>query len=165
RDLEGGRFPAERLARRGHFARAERLAVGLRRARARRRALADDRLAADEARLAGAARALDRLAHGLRIVAVDVRDHVPAVGLEAPWRVVAEPALHFAVNRDAVVVVERDQLPQSQAPGERARLVRDPFHETSVAHEDVRPVVDDGMAGTVEAGRRELLGDREAHRV
>ena len=50
--------------------------------------------------------AVDRL----RIVAVDIGDHLPAVGAEARRRVVAEPAVHFAVDGNAVVVVEADEL-------------------------------------------------------
>ena len=50
------------------------------------------------------------------VVAVDVGDHVPAVGLEALRRVVGEPALHVAVDRDAVVVVESDELAEPSVP-------------------------------------------------
>ena len=52
----------------------------------------------------------------LVIVAIDVRDHVPAVGLEALRRVVGEPALDVAVDGDAVVVPEAISLPRPQVP-------------------------------------------------
>ena len=57
----------------------------------------------------------------LRVVAVDVRHHLPAVGLETLRRVVGEPAVDVAVDRDAVVVVEGDQLAQPQRAGQRTR--------------------------------------------
>ncbi len=57
----------------------------------------------------------DRAANRLGIVAVDVRHHVPAVGREALRRVVGEPAARLAVDRDAVVVVEGDQLAELAA--------------------------------------------------
>ena len=48
-----------------------------------------------------------------------------------------------AVDRNAVVVVERDQLAEAQRAGERAGLVRDAFHHAAVADEHVRVVIDD----------------------
>ena len=64
-------------------------------------------------------------------------DDVPAVGAEARRRVVGEPALHIAVDGDAVVVVERDQLVQPQRAGQRTHLVADAFHQAAVAQKDV----------------------------
>src|SRR3546814_9065588 len=72
-------------------------------------------------------RGLDRVG----VVAVDVADHAPAVGLEARGRVVGEPALDLAVDRDVVVVPERHQLAQAQGAGERGGLVRDAFHHAA----------------------------------
>ena len=77
------------------------------------------------------------------VVAVDVADHVPAVGLEALRGVVGEPAFDLAVDGDAVVVVEGDQLAQAQGAGQRADFVRDAFHQAAVAEEGVGVVVDD----------------------
>jgi hypothetical protein len=50
------------------------------------------------------------------VMAVHGSDHVPAVGRKARRRVVGEPAFHMAVDGDAVVVVERDQLAQASVP-------------------------------------------------
>ena len=80
--------------------------------------------------------------HGRRRVG-----HVPAISLEALGGVVGEPALHFAVDGDAVVVVERDQLAELQRAGERAGLVRDAFHQAAVAAEHVGVVIDDRRSG------------------
>src|SRR5690606_9709447 len=52
----------------------------------------------------------DRRVDGGGVVAVNRRDHVPAVGFKTLWRVVGEPAFHVTVNRDAVVIPEGDQL-------------------------------------------------------
>src|SRR5690606_18200039 len=83
-------------------------------------AVADGGAAAQQRRLVlRAQRLLDRGLDALRIVAVHVADHVPAVGLEARRGVVGEPAGDVAVDRDVVVVPERDQL--VQAPGARQR--------------------------------------------
>ena len=48
------------------------------------------------------------LAHRGNVVAVDGVNHIPAVGFESRRRVVDEPGRHFAVNRNAVVIVKRD---------------------------------------------------------
>ena len=159
-------LPAECGARRRDFLVAERRAVRLVRARLVRRALADDGLAADQRRLVRGLLAPPRSPRrSLGVVAVDVGDHVPAVGLEALRRVVGEPALDLAVDRDAVVVVEADQLAEPQRAGERARLVRDAFHQAAVAEEHVGVVVDDVVAGPVELRGEQLLGERHADRV
>ena len=47
---------------------------------------------------------------GVAVLTVDARQHMPAIGLEALRRVVAEPADHLAVDGDAVVVVHRNEL-------------------------------------------------------
>jgi hypothetical protein len=130
------------------------------------RALADDGLAADERRLRRVgARFRDGRLDRLRVVPVDVGNHVPAVGGEAHRRVVAEPALDLAVDGDAVVVVERDELAQPQRAGERAHLVGDALHQAAVAQEDVGLVVDDGVPGAVEFRGEELLGERHPYGV
>jgi hypothetical protein len=159
-------LPADVLARRGDFLVAQRRAVHRFRPRLVGRALADHRAAADEAgaRALGA-RAFHRGRERLRIVPVDRRDDVPAVRLEALRRVVAEPAVDLAVDRDAVVVVERDQLAEPQHAGEGAHLVRNALHEAAVAEEDIGVVIDHGVARAVEARREELLGERESDRV
>ena len=51
-------------------------------------------------------RGRDRLA----VVAVDARQNMPAVGLEAQRGIVGKPALHLAVDGNAIVIVNHDQL-------------------------------------------------------
>ena len=130
------------------------------------RAAADRRAADDQRRLrcrvlGGADRGVDRL----DVVAVDRADHVPAIALEALAHVVHVPGLHGAVDADAVVVVQRDQLVQLPCAGQRAGLVADAFHQAAVTQEDVGAVVDHGVAGAVELVRQQLFGQRHAHRV
>jgi hypothetical protein len=52
-----------------------------------------------------------------------------------------------------------------QAPASAHGLVADAFHQAAVAQEDVGVVVDHGVAGAVELGGQQLLGQRHAHRV
>jgi hypothetical protein len=158
--------PGERLARERDFVCAERGTVALFPALLVRCAVADDRLAADQRGLAFLAlRAADGARDGIRVVAVHVPDHLPAVGLEAPWRVISEPAGDLAVDRDAVVVVEADQLAESPRARERAGLVRDALHQAAVAQEHPGEVVDDLVPRPVEGGRELLLGERHADGV
>jgi len=95
-------------------------------------------------------------------MAVYVGDDVPAVGLETLRGVVGEPAFDVAVDGDAVVVPERDQLAEAKGAGQRAGFVRYAFHQAAVAEENVGMVIDDFMAGLVELGGQHLFGQREA---
>jgi hypothetical protein len=99
------------------------------------------------------------------VVTVDLRDDVPAVGLEAPRGIVAEPAFHLAVDGDPVVVVERDELAQGQDARERTGLVRDALHQAAVAHRHVGVMVNELEARAVELGGEEALRERHADRV
>src|SRR5690606_16341406 len=166
RDHERRVLPAERLARRRDLFRAERGAVRGGGALLVRRAPADRRLAADQRRaLALGARRVDRGVDRFGIVPVDVLDDVPAVRAKARRRVVGEPALRRPVDRDAVVVPERDQLAEAERARERAGLVRHALHQAAVAGEYPRVVVDDLVAVAVELRGEHLLGDRHADRV
>jgi hypothetical protein len=90
---------------------------------------------------------------------------VPSVRFETLRRVVGEPAARLAVDRDAVVVVESDQLAELLRSGERAHLVRDAFHQATVAQEDVGVVVDDRRVGPIELGGEVLFRERHADGV
>ncbi len=158
--------PAQRLARGRHFRRAERAAVHVLGTLLVGRALADHRAAADQAGAHGlGTRGLDRGLERRGVVAIDVSEHLPAIGLEAPRGVVGEPALDMAVDRDAVVVIERDQLTQAERARQRTHLVRDALHEAAVADEGIGVVVDHGVTGAVVARGQHLLRQRHADRV
>jgi hypothetical protein len=90
---------------------------------------------------------------------------VPAVGSKPLRRVVREPADHLAVDGDAVVVVEDDELAQAQGARQRAYLVGDSLHQAAIAAERIGVVVDDGEAGAVEFIGKELLRERHADRI
>src|SRR5690606_4974336 len=123
RDLERAVLPAQRLARGLDLVLAQRGAVRGLLAGLVRRAETDRGAAAEQHRLVVVGdRLLDRGLDRVGIVAVYVADHAPAVGLEARGRVVGEPALDLAVDRDVVVVPERDQLAQAPGAGERGGL-------------------------------------------
>ncbi|EXI65582.1 MAG: hypothetical protein AW08_03102 [Candidatus Accumulibacter adjunctus] len=165
-NLERRVRPADVGARRSDFGGSERCAVCIVAARLVGRTKADPRPAADQRRpLALAARSQQRLVDRLRVVAVDVGDHPPAVGREALPAIVGEPAGDVAIDRNAVVVVDGDQLAEPEGAGERARLVRDALHQAAVADEDVGRVVDDFVPGPVELGGEDPFGDRHADGV
>src|SRR5262249_43998121 len=110
-NLERRIDPAKRLARELHLFLAQRLAVRELRAGAVGRALADDGLAADERRtIADAVRFADGGGDRLHVVPVDMGNDMPTIGGKTPGRVVGEPALGLAVDRDPVVIVEGDEL-------------------------------------------------------
>ena len=164
-DDEGFVRPAEcRTCQRDLFG-AQGLAVCLGGAGAVGRTLADGGLAADQGGPVGQLGECNLAVDGVHIVPIDRAHHVPAIRLEAPGRVVNEPGRHLAVDRDAVVVVEGDQLVELPGTGQRAGLVAHAFHQATVAEEHIGVVVDHGMAGAVELARQQLLSQRHAHGV
>ena len=103
----------------------------------------------------------DRPIDGCEVVGVFQPLNVPAVRLEAAHGVVAARQLCFAVDCDVVVVVEPDQVPQPQMPGEGRNLVGYPLHQVAVAREEVCPVAGDVVAGAVEQLRQ--VGRGQSH--
>ena len=98
-------------------------------------------------------------------MAVNIADHLPVVGFETLWRVVGEPAFNFAVDGDAVVVVERDQLAQTQRTGQRADFVGDAFHHAAITQEHVGVVVDYRVARAVELRAHDFFCQGKAHGI
>ncbi len=166
RHLERRMGPAELYACGGDLVLAERGAVAGFLALLGRGAVADDGLAADQRRLVRIERRRDECRlHGLGIVAVDIAQDFPAVGFEALRGIVGEPAVDFAVDRDAVVVVEHDELAELQRARERGRFVGNAFHEAAVADEHVGVVIDEREIRPIEPRREHLLRERHANRV
>ena len=127
---------------------------------------ADDGLAADHRGLIGVgAGGFDRSADGVGIVTVNRRNHLPAIGFETLGRIVGEPAFHFTINGNAVVVVKTDQLAQPQGAGQRSHFVGDTFHQAAVAQESVGVVINDVVAGTVELRRQGFLCQGKTHGI
>jgi hypothetical protein len=69
------------------------------------------------------------------------------------------------VDRDAVVVVQGDQLAQAPVGGQGGGLVADALHHAPVAEDAVGVVVDDLGVGLVEARGQVGLGDGQADGV
>ena len=89
-----------------------------------RRALADDGFANNHRWLVGDGFGfLQRFFYRLRVVAVNIADHVPVISFEALAGIVGEPGFHVAINRNAVIVVKSDQLAQAPSAGQRAGFV------------------------------------------
>ena len=166
RDFKGAVLPAQMLARGGDFVRPQRRAVGFVAAFFVCRAFADQGFAADDRRLGGfGAGGCDGSLKGLGVVAVDIGHDVPAVGGEALGDVFAEPAVHFAVDGDIVVVVQHNQFAQAQRAGQRAGFVRDAFHQAAVAEKDVGVVIDDVQAVFIKLTGKDFFRQRHAHGV
>ena len=121
-------------ARRGDLLGAERRAVRVVRARLVRRALADHGLAADQRRPVASRPCAASIARVDRVdvVAVDVADHVPAVGLEALRRVVGEPALRRCrrsrcrCRRRSAISLPRPSVPASEQASCEMPSIRQP---------------------------------------
>ncbi len=165
RDFEGAMAPAQRFAGQGDFGIAQGRAVGRFLALLVRRAETDDGLAADQRRPVALARGLDGHLDLVGVVAVDITDHLPAVSLEAARGVVGEPAVDFAIDGNAVVIVEGGELVQPQGAGQRADLVGYAFHQAAIAEEHIGVVVDDLMTRLIELRRHDFLRQGEAHGV
>ena len=103
----------------------------------------------------------ERGRHRLAVLTIDPGQYMPAVSLEAPRRVVGEPALDSAVDGNAVVVVDHDQLAELLHAGERGRFMRNAFHQAAVAEEHVGVMIDNRMARPIE--RRRERAFREGH--
>ena len=96
-----------------------------------------------------------------RIVAVDARRR-PAGGLEALDLIDGVRKSERAVDRDAVVVEQHDELLELQMAGKRDRFLADAFHQVAVGSEHIGRVIDDVAA---EQRGEVALGDGHANRV
>jgi hypothetical protein len=91
--------------------------------------------------------------------------HVPAIGQETLGHILGKGQLGAALDRDLVVVVKIDQLAQGPVARQRGRLRGDALHQIAVADDGIGMVVNDLVAGLVEPGGHEALGQRQAHAV
>ena len=128
--------------------------------------VADDRAAHDDrGTIRLVSRHFDRGFDPGEVVAVQNPLYVPPVGVEPQARVLREGQVRAAVDRDAVVQVEDDQLAQAEVPREGAGLGGDALHHVPVAGDDIGEVVDDLVAGAVVPGCQVGLGHGHAHGV
>ena len=154
--------PTVRGLRERNLGRTQRFTVRLRRVLLIWRPETDVRLGDDHRRpLRVGLRFSDSGVDGGEIIHVVHMQHLPAVRGEALFGVVAAREIRAAVDRDAVVVEEADQLAQLDVTGVAGRFVRDAFHEAAVARHEVGVVIDDVMTGAIERGREMRLGHGE----
>ena len=152
----GGSRPAELLARALDLVGAERRAVRTSRCRpwsARRSRWWCGRRSWSAGRRSCACSIAAAMASGSW---PSMRRRRPAGGLEALHLVDRVGERQRAVDGDAVVVEQHDQLVELQVAGERDRLLADAFHQVAVGGEHVGAVVDDVVA--------ELGGEMRARR-
>ena len=102
---------------------------------------------------------------GVEVIAVAHPLHLPAVGGKTQPHVLGKIQRGRPGQRDLVVVVQHDQLAQSQMPGQRASFGSHPLHQVAVRGDDVGMVIDNLVAGSVVSGRQVRLADSQAHRV
>ena len=129
------------------------------------RTLADHRLATDQRRLVGAFGRCDRGIDSRHIMTVHIPDDIPAISLEPARCIVREPAPDIPVDRNTVVVVQRNQLVQLPGTGQRTGFVRNTFHQATVAQKDIRIVIDDIKTRLVEFGSQQLFSQRHTDRI
>ena len=122
------------------------------------RAFADDGFAADHGGLVGHCLCSFNCGlHGFGVVSVDTGNHMPAVGFKTLRRIVGKPAFDMAVDGNAVVVPECNQLAQTPGTGQRAGFVRNAFHQAAIAEEYIGVVVNNFVVGLVEFGCQQLF--------
>ena len=165
RDFERAMVPLQCRAGQGDFRVTQRGAVAVFLALLVRRTEADGGLAADQGRQRALACSLDRGLDLFRVVTVDVADHLPVVGFETLRRVVGEPAFDFAVDGNAVVIVEGNQLAQAQGTGQGSDFVGNAFHHAAITQENVGVVVNDVVPWTVELRRHDFFSQGKTHGV
>lgn len=91
--------------------------------------------------------------------------NVPAVGLVALQHVLGEGHVGAAVDGDAVVVVQRDQLAQLQVTSQGGRFGGHTLLIAAVAHDHVGVVIHHGGVGLVELGPQVGFSDGQTHGV
>ncbi len=159
-NFERAVVPAQRLLGASQLFGAQRFAVRLGGAGACRRAETDGGLAGDQRRPIGFLGLCDGLGNRLGIVAVDLHC-VPAMGLEARHLVDAVSQAQRPVDRDAVVVIEENQLRQLEMAGHGHRFVTDALHQVAVRAQHIGEMIDHLAA---ELGREHALAQRKADR-
>ena len=100
----------------------------------------------------------------LVVVAVAVLN-VPAIRLEAFAHVFAHRKRGPSANGDVVVVIHRDQVPQSQVSCKRSSFRRNPFLKVAVAAKHENPGRDQRLLRRVEPCTQHLRGERHADGV
>ena len=100
-----------------------------------------------------------------QVVTVGHVDRLPAAGVEAFANVFGEGNVGAGGERDAVAVVEANQLAEPEVAGKRGCFSGDALHQITIADDHKAAVVDRGMALAVVTRRQMRLGDRHANGV
>src|SRR5690606_29537438 len=130
------------------------------------RTVTNNGLGTNQGRLTGfGACSFNRRLDSRRIVTVNFRNNMPAVGFKPLGCVVGKPAFNVPINRDAIVVPEGDELVQTQGARQRTGLVRNTFHHAAVTEENVGIVIDNLVTFAVELGRKNLFCQCHTHAV
>ena len=87
---------------------------------------------------------------------------VPAIRFETPGPVFRERDVGRSGQRDMIVVIEADQLAESQMAGERCGLGRHALHQVAITDQRISVTIDDQVPRAVVAGREIAFRDREA---
>ena len=88
--------------------------------------------------------------------------HIPAVSFVAFLNILCERNIRAALDRDAVAVIERDQLAELHRAGHCCGFRLDALHHAAVAHIGV--VIDDRVPLAIENGRKMALRHCHADR-
>ena len=91
-------------------------------------------------------------------IALDVLN-VPVVGFEAAAAVFGEAEICIAVDGGVVVVVEDDEVVESEVTGEGTGFRSDAFLQVTVTYDDVDVVIEDGELVAVEVSGEVFLCD------
>ena len=96
---------------------------------------------------------------------IDVGNDLPPVGPEPGRGVIREPGLDVAIDGDAIVVIQADELAKAQRAGQGAGLVGNALHQAAVAEKDPGVVIHHRKVRPVELGRQQLLRERHANGI
>lgn len=99
------------------------------------------------------------------MVSVTDGNSVPSVCLHTLVNILSEGTVGVTVNRDVVVIVNRNQVAQLQVTGHGSGLAGNTLHVASIAHEDICVVVNKLESGLVELRSSVLLGNSKTNGV
>ncbi len=111
------------------------------------------------------ARSAQRPVDRVEVVAVADRLGMPAVRRETASAILGERDVGAGGKRHVVVVVQIDELAESEMACQRGSLGGDTLHEVAIADDSVGKVIDDVEAGAVVARRQLRFGHRHSHAV
>ena len=100
-----------------------------------------------------------------QIGAIFDAQNVPLMRFKASTNVFCKADIGRAVDRNVVVIVEHDELAQSQMPSNRRRFGANAFHEATIATNRIRIVIDDVVTGAVITRREVRFGNRKSNGI